>query len=363
MLEGRPFTIYTDHKPLTQALHRSSEPWTARQCRQLSYVAEFTSDVRHVAGVDNVVANTLSRLPPCQPGQTAAAASGPVSTLAVVDATTSRLDYAAIAAHQQDRPEVAAMARFSSLRVRPVVVEDVELLCNVSTGAVRPLIPTADREAVFQAFHSLAHAGTRATRRLMSARVVWRRMAVDITRWCRDCQQCQRGKVTVQAKSAVQPISIPPQRFHHVHVDIVGPLPASTEGYVYLLTMIDRTTRWLEAAPMKNMDAVTCANTLVATWIARYGVPALLTSDRGTQFASAVWQVLCSRLGIQQIFTTAYHPQSNGMIERAHRQLKDSLRSCLAGPQWPEHLPKKTALRHRRNWCLALRWCCQASSW
>jgi transposase InsO family protein len=90
---------------------------------------------------------------------------------------------------------------------------------------------------------------------------------------------------------------------------------------------------------MKNMDAVTCANTLVATWIARYGMPALLMSDRGTQFASAVWQVLCGRLGIQQIFTTAYHPQSNGMIERAHRQLKDSLRSRLASPQWPEHLP------------------------
>jgi transposase InsO family protein len=164
-------------------------------------------------------------------------------------------------------------------------------------------------------------------------------MAADITRWCRDCQQCQRGKVTVQARAAVQPIPIPPQRFQHVHVDIVGPLPASTEGYVYLLTMIDRTTRWLEAAPMKNMDAVTCANTLVATWIARYGVPALLTSDRGTQFASAVWQILCNKLGIQQIFTTAYHPQSNGMIERAHRQIKDSLRSRLAGNQWPEHLP------------------------
>jgi RNase H-like domain found in reverse transcriptase/Reverse transcriptase (RNA-dependent DNA polymerase)/Integrase zinc binding domain len=217
MLEGRPFTIYTDHKPLTQALHQSSEPWTARQCRHLSYVAEFTSDVRHVAGVDNVVADTLSRPPPCQPGQDAAATLPPGSTLAVVDATTSKLDYAAIAAHQQDCPKVAAMARLSSLRIRPVIVEDVELLCDVSTGALRPLIPTADREAVFLAFHGLAHAGTRATRQLISARVVWRHMAADITRWCSDCQQCQRGKVTVQAKTAVQPIPIPPQRFHHSH--------------------------------------------------------------------------------------------------------------------------------------------------
>jgi hypothetical protein len=90
---------------------------------------------------------------------------------------------------------------------------------------------------------------------------------------------------------------------------------------------------------MKSMDAITCADTLVATWISRYGVPAVLTSDRGTQFVSAVWQILCSKLGIQQIFTTAYHPQANGIIERAHRQLKDALRSRLAGARWPEHLP------------------------
>jgi transposase InsO family protein len=61
---------------------------------------------------------------------------------------------------------------------------------------------------------------------------------------------------------------------------------------------------------------------------------------QGTQFASAAWQVLCSKLGIQQIFTTAYHPQANGIIECAHRQLKDTLRSRLAGARWSEHLPR-----------------------
>jgi hypothetical protein len=58
MLEGQPFTIYTDHKPLTYALGKVADGWTAMQC-----VAEFTTDIRHVPGVDNVVANTLSRPP------------------------------------------------------------------------------------------------------------------------------------------------------------------------------------------------------------------------------------------------------------------------------------------------------------
>jgi transposase InsO family protein len=62
-------------------------------------------------------------------------------------------------------------------------------------------------------------------------------------------------------------------------------------------------------------------------------------TDRGRQFSSAVWSTLCRRLNIQHIETTAYHPQSNGMVERTQRQLKDELCARLAGPRWPEHLP------------------------
>jgi hypothetical protein len=62
-LEGRPFQIWTDHKPLTHALSRVSDPWTPRQQRQLAYIAEYSSDIRFVPGSENVVADTLSRPP------------------------------------------------------------------------------------------------------------------------------------------------------------------------------------------------------------------------------------------------------------------------------------------------------------
>jgi hypothetical protein len=71
----------------------------------------------------------------------------------------------------------------------------------------------------------------------------------------------------------------------------------------------------------------------------RFGVPAAVTSDRGTQFTSAVWEALCTRLGIKHIISTAFHPCSNGMVERAHHQLKDALRARQAVNDWPEHLP------------------------
>ncbi len=64
-----------------------------------------------------------------------------------------------------------------------------------------------------------------------------------------------------------------------------------------------------------------------------------MTSDRGRQFPSALWEGLCQNLQINHISTTAYHPQSNGLVERTHRQIKDALRARLAGNRWPEHLP------------------------
>jgi transposase InsO family protein len=141
----------------------------------------------------------------------------------------------------------------------------------------------------------------------------------------------QPGQVTSQPAAPVQPIQVPARRFSHIHVDLVGPLLVAADGSSYLLTIIDRTTRWLEAVPLRNMETSTCVEALITTWVSRYGVPSNITTDRGRQFTSSLWSGLCQRLGVSHITTTAYHPQSNGMVERAHRQIKDALRARLAG--------------------------------
>ena len=164
-------------------------------------------------------------------------------------------------------------------------------------------------------------------------------MNSDVASWIRDCQDCNRGKVLAQPAAPIQPMDVPAKRFNHIHLDLVGPLPVAAGGETYILTMVDRTTRWLEAAALRSMEATVCADAFVAAWITRYGVPATITTDRGRQFTSAVWAALCQRLNIQHITTTAYHPQSNGMVERTHRQIKDALRARLAGDKWPDHLP------------------------
>jgi len=327
MLEGRKFTIFTDHKPLTYALSRTSDPWSARQARQLSYLAEHTADIQHITGEQNIVADTLSRPPPS------------AVVIGAVPASAELLNFPLIAEHQRTCQTTQQTMRSPSLQLKAVEVMGASLICDFSTGVPRPLIPVVDRRAVFEAFHGLAHAGTRATRRIMAARVVWRGLNSDVAAWVKDCQQCCRAKVTTQPAAPVQPIEVPAKRFSHVHIDIVGPLPVTEDGFTYLLTIVDRSTRWLEAVPIRSITSTTCADAFIETWVTRYGVPGTVTTDRGRQFTSEVWESVCKRLNIQHISTTAYHPQSNGMVERTHRQLKDALRARLAGSQWTEHLP------------------------
>ncbi len=153
------------------------------------------------------------------------------------------------------------------------------------------------------------------------------RMKADIAAWCRDCVACQRAKSVKQTRASVQPIPIPARRFSHVHVDLVGPFPASEDGFLYIFTIIDRTTMWLEAVPLKDLSSASCMEAFLASWVAQFDVPETITSDRGSQFTAASWASFCTQLGMRHAMTTAYHPQANGLVERAHRQLKDALKA------------------------------------
>jgi hypothetical protein len=128
MLEGRPFTIYTDHKPLTFALGKVLELWTAMQSRQLSFVADFTTDIRHIPGSENIVADNLSRPPPA--ALPAAATGGPA--VAAVAASPVSLDYARIAENQRTCQETLKTARSSSLQLRYVEMQGEKVVCDVS---------------------------------------------------------------------------------------------------------------------------------------------------------------------------------------------------------------------------------------
>ena len=323
--------MLTDHKPLTFAI-ASAVDRSPRQTRHLSYIAEFTTDIRHVAGSSNVVADALSR----------SLESAEPATLCMAAITEQQgMDYRQLAKDQRASKEIDAYrTAITGLHLQevPLVGSADTLLCDVTMAKPRPVLPTEWTRVAFDAIHGLGHAGTRPTLRAMASKFVWHGMKRDVRAWCRACHPCQISKVGRHIRAPLQQRTPPDGRFTSVHIDIVGPLPPS-EGFRYLLTIVDRFSRWPEAVPLADVTAHACASAFIRTWVARFGVPSDITSDRGPQFTSQLWTALTAALGTVAHKTTAYHPQANGMVERIHRQLKASLQARMNGPGGMDHLP------------------------
>jgi transposase InsO family protein len=95
----------------------------------------------------------------------------------------------------------------------------------------------------------------------------------------------------------------------------------------------------MEAIPLSETFAATCARALVFSWIMLFGVPETITSDLGPQFTSHVWSQFCETLHITHCQSTAYHPELNGAVERLHRRLKDAQRARTAMATWVKEIP------------------------
>ena len=313
-LKGREFHVLTDHKPLTFALQARPDRHSPRQARQLDFISQFTATMRHIHGPDNMVADALSR----------------IKTNALLSNQPPVLDFVAMAKAQAEDSQIQSLQSAPS---SPLVVESIPLpnstdllICDVSTGSQRPLVPLQWRRTVFDSLHNLSHPGILATQKLVTSRFVWPGINADVRRWTRSCIQCQKAKVQRHSATALSPFRTPDARFDFIHVDLVGPLPTS-RGYTYLLTCVDGYTRWPEAIPLTSITAESVAQAFLHSWISRFGVPStIIVTDRGRQFESNLWHHLMVLLGIRRARTTAYNPQSNGMVERFHRQLKAALK-------------------------------------
>ncbi|KII70334.1 Pol polyprotein [Thelohanellus kitauei] len=123
----------------------------------------------------------------------------------------------------------------------------------------------------------------------------------------------------------------------HINIDLVGPLSTS-KGFSHLLTIVDRFTRWPETIPIGDTSSSECSWVIISHWIARFGVPMPITTDREPQFTSDLSNQLDKILGYHVHRTTAYHPQTNGLVERFHRHLNTTLYSRLVGPSLVEEI-------------------------
>ena len=320
ILEGRNFVIYTDHKPITFALRSPPDRHAPRENRYLDFIAQFSTDIRHIEGSANVVADALSRS-------------------MINQINTTSVDLVGIASSQQTDPHYPNFSNLPSLKFvsLPLLNTDEHIICDISTGTPRPFVPTTFRKSVFDHFHSISHPSIRATAKMVSQRYVWPNMQKELRAWAKNCLACQRSKIHRHTVSPPATFKLPDARFKNIHLDIVGPLPPS-RGYTHVLNCVHRFRRWPMAVPISDISAENVARTFVDHWISTFGVPATITTDRGPQFTSILFRDLKHLLGTDHFRTTAYHPASNGLVERFHRQLKAAI-TAVSNLHWSESLP------------------------
>ena len=352
MVEGRTFTLYTDHDSLVPALHKKTEPLTARQTYQLSCIAEFTTDICYLEGKANVVADQLSR-PNEEPHNISTSSPAPASENAILgekaedlQQVVSSVDSFGIDLKQmaQEQPLDPDFRRISQeartgLNFKKVDIGEQDIIVDVGNGPARPFVPQAWRKRIFETIHNLGHPGVQRTVQAVAAKFVWPNMKADVANWARQCINCQRAKVQRNVVPPIGRFEVPNRRFSHIHVDIVS-LPPSN-GFSNLLTITDRFTRWPAAIPIPDISAESVVDALAHGWIAAYGVPKAITTDRGSQFSSAIWRQLLQVWGIENHQTAAYHPEANGLVERLHRRMKEALVALCedARDKWYWRLP------------------------
>lgn len=319
LIECQSVTLCTDHKPLVSAFQSKKPAKSDRQQRQWSIIVEYISDVKYISGDENVVADCLSR---------------PVMSVSV-----DMFDLTNIAEAQNNDSEISLYK--SALKSFPL--NNSTIFCDTSTPFPRPYLPKNFRFSAFQHLHNISHPGIKGTLRLVKSRFYWPYMDKEIREWVKACESCQSAKVHRHCRAKFDEFGIASSRFQTVHIDIVGPLPLVTPpgqsgpAFKYVLTMIDRATRWIEAFPLSEITALAIASAFFNAWVSRFGVPLYVVTDRGTQFEAELFSHLSKLVGFHRMRTSAYHPQANGMVERCHRVIKTAI--MARKQEWYSALP------------------------
>lgn len=192
------------------------------------------------------------------------------------------------------------------------------------------VVPKTYRQDILSMAHETplaGHLGVNKTHRKILNNFYWPNLRKDVAEYCRSCHACQMvGKPNQTIpKAPLQPLPAVQEPFSRVIVDCVGPLPRTKSGNQFLLTIMCASTRFPEAVPLRNIKAKTIVKALTK-FFTLVGLPSAIQSDQGSNFMSGIFQQVMHELGIAQYRSSAYHPQSQGALERWHQTLKNMMR-------------------------------------
>lgn len=202
--------------------------------------------------------------------------------------------------------------------------------------------PQEDRKSLFTEVHSGRFGGHLRDAKIhgeLSKGYWWPGMRSNIIQWCQACLTCASRQIGHPIHPPLTPIPVAGP-FDRVGVDVLH-FPTSAAGNQYAVVFMDYLTKWPEVFATPDQSAFTIAKLFVDQVVCRHGVPAQLLSDRGKAFLSQLMSEVNQVLGVKKVNTTAYHPQTDGLVERFNRTLTSMLSKCVerTGADWDCHLP------------------------
>ena len=215
-------------------------------------------------------------------------------------------------------------------------------IIGIMTGeGFRAAVPEELQKEIIRMAHDHAtsgHMGRRRTSFRVRQRFIWPGMYKDIREFCDGCILCQRRQRPSPAKRAPMVTETTSRPFERIAVDVTE-MPVSVKGNNCALIIMDYFSKYVRIYPMANQKTETILECLL-DWVYDFGVPDRLHSDQGSQFESRVFRAMCERLGIHKTRTTPYHPESDGMVERFNRTLKDMVSKYIdaEGLHWDDSI-------------------------
>lgn len=207
------------------------------------------------------------------------------------------------------------------------------------------VLPSAYRPQVLKLAHEhplAGHLGITKTYKRILKYFFWPGLKNSVVSYCRACHDCQlSGKPNQTVPTApLQPIPVINEPFERLILDCVGPLPKSKSGHQYILTLMCAATRFPEAFPLRSLRASVIVKEIIK-FCSTFGLPKVIQTDQGSNFTSKLFAQVLKELGVSHQMSSAYHPESQGALERFHQTLKTMLRTfCVStGKDWVEGLP------------------------
>ena len=355
-LYGHHCDLYTDHEALKSLLN-TPQP-SGKLARWGMAIQELDLSIHYRPGKKNSNADALSRYP----NSLEVPSSHADQPLAVVAATNPSWSEAkggepTLPKLQREDPQLMEIIRYLQDGILPdndkearelaLTKSQYELVDGVlyhveNDKTLRIVPPTTHRKKLFDEVHSGILSGHLREAKMhgqLSRHYWWPQMRADIRRWCKACITCASRRIGRTERPPMTPIPVSGP-FDRVGVDVVQ-FPTSYNGNKYAVVFVDYLTKWPEVFAVPDQTADTIAHLLVEQIVCRHGVPTELLSDRGSAFLSVLLQEVYQLLGTHKVSTTAYHPQTDGLVEWFNRTLIDMLAKTVEknGRDWDRHLP------------------------